>query len=416
MANVVSESESVGRWSWLTNDYTPWANRYVYWIKSPLGVLVILAAVSLAMGLFVTPQGYVLLLTTLVIVGLGVVWPWIGLRGIGCELTFRTLRCREGDKAETVVEIVNRWPIPVWGLSIENGFFVADQDEEVEDSAVALARIPGWSRSEFVWQFEPRQRGVYPKSAPRIVTAFPFGIWKAKRGVTVRQKLTVWPRTYPLAQFPLPQGQHRCMTSPSDKQTGHEGERIGVRSFRQGDSLRTIHWPLTARHGRFIVSERQGSAQAQARIFVDIQRDAHDNFGPEGTFEWSIRVATSIAAELVQQHCSVIFDFGTHEVSINGSQVSINKALDALARVSPVAESIAASRPSNRWEWSIAIVTDHSKCEKDASGTICLQHRCQSGTSDSAARPWMVLDDRSNLPQSLRSQWIQRSREAWCGV
>ncbi|PQO38037.1 DUF58 domain-containing protein [Blastopirellula marina] len=417
-------TDSANRWAWLTEDYTPWANRYVYWLKTPLGVLIVLAAVALTMGLFVTPQGYVLLVTTLIIAGLGVVWPWIGLRGVTCELVFRTRRCREGEKAEVVVEIVNRWPIPVWGLSIENGFFVEDRDNDIDDAAVALARIPGWSRCEFVWPFQPQQRGIYPQSAPRIATAFPFGIWKATRAAKVEQTLTVWPRTYRLANFPLPQGKHRCTTSPSDRQTGHEGERIGVRPFRQGDSLRTIHWPLTARHGRFIVSERQGSAQAEARILIDTDPSAHHGIGPEGTFEWSLRMAASIGMELAQQHNRVVFDIGSQEVAMTGSQVSINKAMDWLAGVAPSTGKVEPRRMVDRSEWAIAIITDRSQGDWPTSRKIVLQCDNRGSTlppqetkaSGSVSRPWILIEDRGNVANQLSSQWTQRSQESWCGT
>jgi len=414
---------SASRWAWLTSDYTPWANKYVYWLKTPIGILLALAAVALAMGVFVTPQGYVLLLTILAVVGLGVVWPWVGLRGVSCELKFRTRRCREGEKADVIVEIVNRWPIPVWGLAIENGFFVEHAANGGSDAAVALARIPGWSRCEFVWRFQPLQRGVYPQAPPRIVTEFPFGLWKAKRPVKVQQELIVWPKTYRLSNFPLPQGNHRNVTSPSDQQVGQEGERTGVRPFRQGDSLRTIHWSLTARHGRFIVSERQGSAQTRARIYVDLDRKSHQGLGPDGTFEWSLRIAASIATELVQQHNVVVLDFGTHEEQMTGSQTSMHRTMDRLARLQPTHEARAGRRTSNGCDWSVSVATDLSASEMPTKRTIVLRSDGFQAAPETIAqravvapvKPWICVEDHDSAPRQLLSQWTMKGREAWCG-
>ncbi|RCS54461.1 DUF58 domain-containing protein [Bremerella cremea] len=414
---------SASRWAWLTSDYTPWANKYVYWLKTPIGILLILAAVALAMGIFVTPQGYVLLLTILAVVGLGVVWPWIGLRGVSCELKFRTRRCCEGEKAEVVVEIGNRWPIPVWGLAIENGFFIDDSSNDSNEAAVALARIPGWSRCEFVWRFQPLQRGVYPQAPPRIVTEFPFGLWKAKRLVKVQQELTVWPKTFRLSNFPLPQGNHRSVTSPSDQRTGQEGERTGVRPFRQGDSLRTIHWSLTARHGRFIVSERQGSAQTRARIYVDLDRNSHQGFGPDSTFEWAIRIAASIATELAQQHNVVVLDFGTHEEQMTGSQASIQRTMDRLARLQPIPQPVSWRKMGRECDWSVSISTDFSACAMPTSRMIVLRSSGFSSASDAPAKqalvpevkPWICVEDHDAAALQLLSQWTIKGREAWCG-
>ena len=44
----------------LNTDFCPWANRYVYWLKKPLGILIVAAAASLLCGIFVAPQGYVI--------------------------------------------------------------------------------------------------------------------------------------------------------------------------------------------------------------------------------------------------------------------------------------------------------------------------------------------------------------------
>ncbi|MBA2115335.1 DUF58 domain-containing protein [Bremerella alba] len=418
-----NDQMSVNRWAWLTTDYTPWANRYVYWLKTPIGVLLALAAVALTMGIFVTPQGYVLMLTILSVVGLGIVWPWVGLRGIACELKFRTRRCREGEKAEVTVEIINRWPIPVWGLAIENGFFAEMRNSSEEHSAIALARIPGWSRCQFVWQFHPPQRGVYPHSSPRIVTEFPFGLWKAKKPVSVQHDLTVWPRTFRLSNFPLPQGKHQTITSPSSQRIGQEGERNGVRPFRQGDSLRTIHWSLTARHGRFIVSERQGCAQTRARIFVDLRRDSHSGQGPEGTFEWAIRIAASIALELVQQHNVVVLDFGTHEEHMTGAQSSIHKTMDRLARLSPIASATPLLRANAGCDWSVAITTDLSTSEMPTPRAVILRSDgfltapSEPSTSETLkpCRSWIHIEDPHTAARQLLSQWNSRGREAWCG-
>ena len=47
----------------LDKDFFPWANQYVYWLKKPLGLLVVAAFASFLCGLFVSPQGLVIAAT-----------------------------------------------------------------------------------------------------------------------------------------------------------------------------------------------------------------------------------------------------------------------------------------------------------------------------------------------------------------
>ena len=37
----------------LNHDFCPWANRYVYWLKQPIGWFILAAAAALAIGLSV---------------------------------------------------------------------------------------------------------------------------------------------------------------------------------------------------------------------------------------------------------------------------------------------------------------------------------------------------------------------------
>ena len=147
----------------LNTDFCPWANQYVYGLKKPLGILIVAAFASLLCGLFVAPQGLVIAATIAATISLGIAWPWIGLRGLSCELQFPQRRGVEGQSAPVEVVVRNRWPFPVWGLAIEEGFFLTHDGEDA--TAVALSGVRGWSKTKFYWSFRPQCRGVYPNEA-----------------------------------------------------------------------------------------------------------------------------------------------------------------------------------------------------------------------------------------------------------
>ena len=192
----------------LAYDFCPWANRYVYWLKQPIGWFVLAAAMSLLVGCFLGPQGFVLCAALLGIVLLGVAWPWIAIRAVRGTLHFDRRRCREGDLLTVRLQVANRFPWPVWGLAIERGFLAAPSGGEpldplaVDAVAVALARVPGWSVNDYLWEFQPECRGVYPTEPPKMSCGFPFGIWVARGPLTVAGELIVWPRTVRLSAIP----------------------------------------------------------------------------------------------------------------------------------------------------------------------------------------------------------------------
>ena len=87
---------------------------------------------------------------------------------------------------------------------------------------------------------------------------------------------------------------------------GNEGDMIGVRSFREGDRLRSIHWAQTARRDSLIVSERQAAARRLVVVAVDaaafVSGEASDD-----SLETAIRVSASVAREFHAHNAQVRF-------------------------------------------------------------------------------------------------------------
>src|SRR5437762_1884358 len=82
----------------LTRDYCPSIDPYLLdWTRTPLGILGIAAVASALCGAFLHPNGYVLLGGIVAVVVLGLVWPWLSLRGLHGTLTFSATRAREGE-------------------------------------------------------------------------------------------------------------------------------------------------------------------------------------------------------------------------------------------------------------------------------------------------------------------------------
>ena len=279
---------------WLLEyDFCPWANRWLYWMKRPIASLALAGLAALACAIFVKPLALVACGATLVVVLLGYVWPSVAVRGLDCSIRFTQTRVSENEPATARVRIVNRWPWPVWGMSLEGGFDGGNEGGNPRAASVALARVAGWATTEFEWSFIPRCRGEYPSQPPRLVTGFPFGLRHASRPVTVEQPLLVWPQIVPLETLLDAAETRPSDDSYSDHRVGDSGDMTGTRPFRDGDSLRRVHWAQTARHGRMIVCERQAPAQSAIRVVFDSAQHLHRGSGGNSTLEWSIRLAST---------------------------------------------------------------------------------------------------------------------------
>ena len=288
----------------LNYDFCPQYNKYVYWLKKPFGWVICGAAFSALVGLLIGPQGYVLMWSFIALLLIGSVWPWLGMKGLDCSLHFRDARIHEGEPASVTLEVRNRWPLPMFGLMVE-GEFLQDIEEEDDKIAVGLQRIPGWSVCRFEWNFEPRRRGKLPLLAPVLANGFPFGIYRSEKDVEVIDQTIVWPMRQELKGQPHLDGDQFNIEGLMSDRFGEDGEIIGVRNYRQGDSLRNVHWQKTASGRELVVKERQKCAQKPIQVLVDLLPSTHCGLGSQSSYEWAIRVAANICQQLHRGHSHI---------------------------------------------------------------------------------------------------------------
>lgn len=390
-------------------EYCGWATPYLRWLRQPLGVLALIAIAALLCGLFVAPQGLVVFAATAAVIAVGCVWPWIGIRGVSCHLSFATTRTEEGKPVEAELVITNRWPWPVWGLAIEGGFDRAGDAEE--HAAIAISRVGGWSRGSYIWSFTPTMRGRYPITCPQLVTEFPFGLWKASKSVQVDSSLIAWPLRFPLPPLPLPSGTHSWVGQPSECAAGNLGHRTTVREFRQGDSMRQIHWAKTALYDKLVAYDREGLAISDATITLDTHPSLHSQPGPHSTLEWSIRIAASVGNALLQQGVSVTLASHAGRFRSKSTGSSPGEMLDWLAVLGSSECTPAKSRSSNSSSHVLTALTVHITTDLSGSAAgdsiVLLTESRQplKSCTSSAADGWMTVRPDADVPLQIRKGW-----------
>jgi uncharacterized protein (DUF58 family) len=61
----------------------------------------------------------------------------------------------------------------------------------------------------------------------------------------------------------------------SGNRSSSDGEYAGLRPYRRGDSIRSIHWQQSARHERLIVRERAASQQSICVVCLDVRSSSY---------------------------------------------------------------------------------------------------------------------------------------------
>ncbi len=316
-----------------STDFCPGANRYLYWLKEPIGWFVMALVISVLIGVHVTPLGWTLASVIGSIIVVGMLWPWVAVRMVYAGLRPAVDEVHEGQTCDLILTIRNALPLPLWGLVIE-GYLDCESDEV--QPTTALACVPGLSQADYRLAVCPTLRGHYPILKPKIACAFPFGIWTARRTTDHCSPLTVLPQVFAIQDDVELHGGQRADWGDGQK-SGTCGDRLGVREFRGGDRLRNVHWVQTARTGNLMVCERSRPEQQSVEVHVDLNpveslndRTAICN---RDAVAWRIRAAASLLAYLNTRRFPVVLHLGSMSVVNATGPSGFHKAMLALAEV-----------------------------------------------------------------------------------
>ena len=242
---------------------------------NPMGVLILAAFAALMCGLFLHPQGFVLFGGISAVLLLGIAWPWLCLRGMNGSISFEQSRACEGERVEVRLTLRNSLPWSAWGLAVRDGFATNTAPKDDATPVASIASAPRRRTIRCRWYVVLPCRGVYPLVPPRLTTGFPFGLWEKSRAVTTESPLIVWPRTFPVGPVPFVSGDQQVDGNVSRNKVGSNGDVLGVRPYRRGDSPRRIHWGQSARHDRLIVCELQSNARPVIQLVLDAHPSIH---------------------------------------------------------------------------------------------------------------------------------------------
>ena len=378
-----------------TTDFCPWANRFVYWLKEPVGWFVLATAVSVLIGLYFAPIGWTMAASLLAIIAVAMVWPWVAVRSVACSLKPEIDCVHEDDPCHLQLSVRNRLPLPIWGLAVE-GYLdrTASAAEESEVPTVALAYVRGFSLCTYRFAIRPALRGRYPESAAALTSSFPFGIWTARRTMKDIEPVTVWPKVFSISGQANMTGRTQVDFGEGNR-SGRSGDFVGVREYRRGDCVRQVNWVATARADSLIVTERGGPQCASLDVIVDAAAGcSRDEIADR------IRVAASMVANLHQSSMPVCVRIGGRALIPRHGREGFAQIMDALTNVP--ADGLPSSRLPDppRGTVSITISSD-----SNGSPTVCtidpgLNHRFSPGHLHRVI-------DRGDLGRELSSFWSE---------
>jgi uncharacterized protein (DUF58 family) len=225
-------------------------------------------------------------------------------------------------------------------------------------TVVAYERIGGLGEREV--ELRRRGRGRYTGSyrlggvargrhrfAPlHLAVADPFGLAAAALEVEERQALVVYPRLVELERLFFDGG-----AGPNDgrrlllrRASGFELH--SVRDHQQGESLRRVHWPSTARRGSLMVKELEDAPRDEVAVLLDGDAAGVAGISPDSSFDAGVRAAGSILRAQIRRgrRCVLALNTAGRETqAVSSDGPEWQRALELLAAAEPDAGTPAAA-------------------------------------------------------------------------
>jgi uncharacterized protein (DUF58 family) len=203
-----------------------------------------------------------------------------------------------------------------------------EQPGGLDERRIELHRVHG---SRFAGGYELRAvpRGRYAYASVRLTIEDPFSLARAELVQGEPQALVVYPRLVTLDRLFSEGGAHaqdgrRLLLR---RPTGYELH--SVREHVEGESLRKVHWPSTAKRGTLMVKELEDAPRDEVAVLLDADARA----GSPEAFDVAVRAAGSILRAHVRRRrrCALVVNSAARDSQSVTTEGDWRRALELLA-------------------------------------------------------------------------------------
>ncbi len=197
----------------------------------------------------------------------------------------------------------------------------------------AVSRLPrsGPIRLSYSLHLE---RGVHTLGPLVARITDPLGLAEYRCTLAGRDRLVVTPVVVTLTGMPAGGELGTGAAGAGRVGAGTGQDAVLVRTYRQGDDLRQVHWRTTARRDELMVRVQEWPWRGGVTVLLDHRAAAHRGSGPASSLEYAVSLAASVYVHLVRhgQRVRLITEDGVaHAAGTDLTAQTIDTGLDALA-------------------------------------------------------------------------------------
>jgi uncharacterized protein (DUF58 family) len=225
--------------------------------------------------------------------------------GLSATRTIERGEIEIGESIGVQLRLENRDSLPIPWLLIDDvlpkpAIFGPPPALKLDGNNVRLCSVARRASRILAYRLTGLRRGYFQLGPALVETGDLLGLYRKFRSVTGPTPLLVLPKLIPLEGYDVasrrPVGDvmitYRLFEDPTLVS--------GVREYRNGDSMRTIHWRASARTGTLQCKQYQPTCVAGATLVLDMHRDSNPDRHEPIRSDLAVTAAASIFHALLQ--------------------------------------------------------------------------------------------------------------------
>lgn len=166
-----------------------------------------------------------------------------------------------------------------------------------------------------------KYRGIYDLGPVELKTSDVFGAFTWNRCVYSKGFIKVYPRVHNIESFTLKSMQSFGTLSTKNKAYEDNTSVSDIRKYNIGDSVKKIHWKVTAKKGNLHVKNYQLTGSASGYIFLDLKRNCYYKGNMRVLEELAVETAASLVSFFLKKAVSI-------NMYVNASKLYYTKGRD----------------------------------------------------------------------------------------
>ncbi len=114
-----------------------------------------------------------------------------------------------------------------------------------------------------------KKRGYYELGEIQITIKDIFGLYSLNKNFSTKASLLVYPETIELSTFKIIAVEQSGELMVKDPTFQDKSRIASIRDYREGDSIKSIHWKLTAKLDQPIIKEYENRGDTRVSMFID---------------------------------------------------------------------------------------------------------------------------------------------------